>query len=401
MANINWDSQELESTAAQVNTLLQNYDKTMDEIQQTLNTMEFRLKLRTDVDNDLSKLKRRVSQERSKMQQVRQTVNLAAGKTTDLNGKLIGYTNDIGDLSVKSNASNISAGNSVNFLQWTALGSLGISGMVDVISGFVSKIGSWLLGKKSGQTDTSTTPSIDYSGKEHPNTVSSSDVSNTTSNASSTTQKTYGLTESTGSSRGNAEAAGLRYYAQMDASTWSVNGSDGQAYLNKRGAVGCGASAMAMVASYYYPDRQDYNPGKIADSNSAHTVGISQENARSIGLRISNLGAGKGDQDTQLTAASQQVMISKLDKALSDYQSGNGAPPVVGIDNGKVGNNHYVVILGKNSDGSYIIADSNQKTGSFNGCTKLVTTLDAGKLSRKNGTYTSYIKQIYLFDKLA
>ena len=25
MANINWDSQELESTAAQVNTLLQNY----------------------------------------------------------------------------------------------------------------------------------------------------------------------------------------------------------------------------------------------------------------------------------------------------------------------------------------------------------------------------------------
>ena len=70
MANINWDSQELESTAAQVNTLLQNYDKTMDEIQQTLNTMEFRLKLRTDVDNDLSKLKRRVSQERSKMQQV-------------------------------------------------------------------------------------------------------------------------------------------------------------------------------------------------------------------------------------------------------------------------------------------------------------------------------------------
>jgi hypothetical protein len=51
MANINWDSQELESTAAQVNTLLQNYDKTMDEIQQTLNTMEFRLKLRTDVDN--------------------------------------------------------------------------------------------------------------------------------------------------------------------------------------------------------------------------------------------------------------------------------------------------------------------------------------------------------------
>lgn len=33
MANINWDSQELESTAAQVNTLLQNYDKTMDEIQ--------------------------------------------------------------------------------------------------------------------------------------------------------------------------------------------------------------------------------------------------------------------------------------------------------------------------------------------------------------------------------
>ena len=71
MANINWDSQELESTAAQVNTLLQNYDKTMDEIQQTLNTMEFRLKLRTDVDNDLSKLKRRVSQERSKMQQVR------------------------------------------------------------------------------------------------------------------------------------------------------------------------------------------------------------------------------------------------------------------------------------------------------------------------------------------
>ena len=124
MANINWDSQELESTAAQVNTLLQNYDKTMDEIQQTLNTMEFRLKLRTDVDNDLSKLKRRVSQERSKMQQVRQTVNLAASKTTDLNGKLIGYTNDIGDLSIKSNTTNISAGNSVNFLQWTALGSL-------------------------------------------------------------------------------------------------------------------------------------------------------------------------------------------------------------------------------------------------------------------------------------
>lgn len=209
MANINWDSQELESTAAQVNTLLQNYDKTMDEIQQTLNTMEFRLKLRTDVDNDLSKLKRRVSQERSKMQQVRQTVNLAASKTTDLNGKLIGYTNDIGDLSVKSNASNISAGNSVNFLQWTALGSLGISGMVDVISGFVSKIGSWLLGKKSGQTDTSTTPSIDYSGKEHPNTVSSSDVSNTTSNASSTTQNTYGLTESTGSSRGKINCVWL------------------------------------------------------------------------------------------------------------------------------------------------------------------------------------------------
>lgn len=148
MANINWDSQELESTAAQVNTLLQNYDKTMDEIQQTLNTMEFRLKLRTDVDNDLSKLKRRVSQERSKMQQVRQTVNLAASKTTDLNGKLIGYTNDIGDLSIKSNTTNISAGNSVNFLQWTALGSLGISGMVDVVSGFVSKIGSWLIGKR-------------------------------------------------------------------------------------------------------------------------------------------------------------------------------------------------------------------------------------------------------------
>ena len=161
MANINWDSQELESTAAQVNTLLQNYDKTMDEIQQTLNTMEFRLKLRTDVDNDLSKLKRRVSQERSKMQQVRQTVNLAASKTTDLNGKLIGYTNDIGDLSIKSNTTNISAGNSVNFLQWTALGSLGISGMVDVISGFVSKIGSWFAGTKTITSETSPASNTD------------------------------------------------------------------------------------------------------------------------------------------------------------------------------------------------------------------------------------------------
>lgn len=180
MANINWDSQELESTAAQVNTLLQNYDKTMDEIQQTLNTMEFRLKLRTDVDNDLSKLKRRVSQERSKMQQVRQTVNLAASKTTDLNGKLIGYTNDIGNLSIQSGNADIGGGNCKNFLEGVTLSSIGIGTIGNVISSFVSKIKSWFSGEKGNKgeasRETNETSRVDYSGVEHPNTVTDKDV---------------------------------------------------------------------------------------------------------------------------------------------------------------------------------------------------------------------------------
>ena len=180
MANINWDSQELESTAAQVNTLLQNYDKTMDEIQQTLNTMEFRLKLRTDVDNDLSKLKRRVFQERSKMQQVRQTVNLAASKTADLNGKLIGYTNDIGDLSIQNGNADIGGGNCKNFFEGIALSSIGIGTIGNVISGFVSKIKDWFSGGKSDNgephRETNETSRVDYSGVEHPNTVTDKDV---------------------------------------------------------------------------------------------------------------------------------------------------------------------------------------------------------------------------------
>ena len=387
MANINWDSHELESTAAQVNTLLQNYDKTMDEIQQTLNTMEFRLKLRTDVDNDLSKLKRRVSQERSKMQQVRQAVNLAASKTTDLNGKLIGYTNDIGNLSIQSSNADIGGGNCVNFLEGVTLSSIGIGTIGNVISSFVSKIKNWFTGEKGTQGETSgetiETSRIDYSGVEHPNTISNP-------------PKAYGLTENTGTSRGNAEAAGLRYYAQMDASTWTVNGSDGKGYLDKYGKFGCGLSAMAMVSSYYYPDRNDFNPGLIV--NRTGLGGIDTNSAKSVGLKIKEV-----DRDSQLTKESQQIMIFQVDKALSDYQSGNGAPPVVRIDNGSVGNGHYIVILGKSSDGSYIITDSNQKSEPPNrvsGCTRFVTTVDVKNLSKKDGTYTSYIKQIYLFDKL-
>lgn len=201
-----------------------------------------------------------------------------------------------------------------------------------------------------------------------------------------------GLYSDTGSSKGNAEAAGLKYYAQMDSNTWKY-GED-TCYLSEKGAVGCGASAMAMVSSYYYKDVDYYSPGYIMGKNG--NVGINEKNANTIGLTIAG-----NEKDTVRNTETQANMRSILDQKLSNYQNGFAAPPVVGIDNGQEGKNHYVVVLGKNTDGSYIIADSNQKTGNWNGCTKLKLCIGTNELKRNTDdmSYTSYIKQIYTFEK--
>lgn len=395
MANINWDSQELESTAAQVNTLLQNYDKTMDEIQQTLNTMEFRLKLRTDVDNDLSKLKRRVSQECSKMQQVRQTVNLAASKTTDLNGKLIGYTNDIGDLSIKSNTTNISAGNSVNFLQWTALGSLGISGMVDVISGFVSKIGSWFSGKKKNTTETIQTSNTDYSGSEQPNTIPATSADVIGNAASANSESAYYIDK-------------LRTLGVSDdeiAKTISEGGSLKQMYdaypisLNHdvtRDRT-YGNAELWLVDGYRWKDQRDIWPSNYSGGGSCAVCSLSMS-LSTLGIKAlpkdimkynknnsvyMEANAWKGtNYRSDLVDVGSSYGTNGLDSAIEKYikYPGEYSAPVIKMDYGN--GTHYVTVVGKNNDGSYIIAD-----GSGNNMTTFRVT------GKSNGYYRDSSKK--------
>lgn len=211
----------------------------------------------------------------------------------------------------------------------------------------------------------------------------------------------------TGSSKQNAENAGLTYYTQGKGYNkyWNENvwkGSDGKSYADKLRSVGkdkngnnilkptrslaCGICCEAMIASYF---GAQLTPGQLLQANGG--------SASWDGSGVTKLMKQNGITSNRAVAktASPQEKISALDDAIENHRNNPGscAPPMVSIYSKGSGSNHFVMVVGKDEKGDYIIVDpaNNERT------TLKALTTGYGK-GNKTG-YESVIKGVWTWTK--
>lgn len=193
----------------------------------------------------------------------------------------------------------------------------------------------------------------------------------------------------TKSSCKNAGALGMTYYTQGKGynKAWNEKawiGSKGVSYADKRSSA-CDICCDSMVASHFGikmtpGDWLQANNGSYKWFKGAHKAMEQQ------GLKRNTVATQK------MTPKARQ---SKLDECLAKYQNDpkHNGPPMVGIYNKGEGSNHYVLVVGKDTGGNYIIIDP-----ANDGRTTLkVTAQETGKGSKTG--YTSCIKDVITWTK--
>lgn len=201
-------------------------------------------------------------------------------------------------------------------------------------------------------------------------------------------------TTNSGSAKGNAENLGMHYYTQgkgynkaWDAENFrSSEGND----FSRKASVSCGICCDAMLMSYLGVDKK---PGDLLQANydakcygSDGKLPSADFNAKGIkntlaenNLNYNELGNGQGS----------------LDKALANWQAdpNNVSPPMICITNYPKMSTHYVIVTGKNPDGSYnIINPSEDGKTTFNVTAK-------GSETSTSTSYGSPVRQVVQYSK--
>lgn len=167
----------------------------------------------------------------------------------------------------------------------------------------------------------------------------------------------------TGSSKQNAENVGLTYYTQgkgynkyWDERLWI--GSDGKqyAYIKRDGTathkVSCDICCASMAAAYF--GAKQLTPGVLLQAtggNPAYNVTSAKKEMAKYGISAETVAKNSDSAKTK---------VNKLDECLEKYRNDptHNAPPMISIYNKNNKNaNHYVMVVGKDKNGNYIIVD--------------------------------------------
>lgn len=195
-----------------------------------------------------------------------------------------------------------------------------------------------------------------------------------------------------GSSARNAANAGITYYTQgkgynkfWNGKVWI--GSNGTNYAGKS-SKSCGICCDAMIASYF---GAKLTPGNLLQANKGSA---SWDGSGVVKLMKKN-GLTKNTITYAKENISQKKKKEKLDKCLEKYKKdpGHNGPPMVSIYNKGAGSNHFVLVVGKDKSGNYIIIDpaNNERA------TLIVIEKNTGQ-GNKTG-YKSCIKGIFTWTK--
>lgn len=308
---------------------------------------------------------------------------------------------------------------------WPILGSvLGVLGAIPTVIGeifSVNKGGSaveWI--SSSGQTikDYLTKVFGDKQPEDSMLPADSSSASNQATDGSSVSvqpadiQPKEGrlLSESTGSSKGNADQAGLTYYTQgrnikedkngkpyenIYNAYWNYDqwkGADGTDYREKS-SVACGICCDAMIASHF---GLQVTPGELIQENQKKDVNH-YANASWNHAGVTEVMKEHGLTPKKLASlgSSYKMKQDALQECLEKYRKDpkHNAPPMVGIYNYGEGSNHYVLVAGQDENGDYIIIDPAEDKRT------ILKTKESGYGGGINGGYQSVIKEIIVWEK--
>lgn len=197
----------------------------------------------------------------------------------------------------------------------------------------------------------------------------------------------------TGSSKQNAENAGLTYYTQgkgynkyWNGKAWI--GSNGTNYDYKK-SLACGICCDAMVAAYF---GANLTPGNLLQANGG--------SASWNGTGVKNAMAQHGitSQTVAKNSESTEAKVNKLDECLEKYRNdpAHNAPPMISIYNkNNKDANHYVMVVGKDENGDYIIVDPANDDRTI----LKVKTEGYGKTMANKKGYESCIKNVIAWTK--
>lgn len=176
---------------------------------------------------------------------------------------------------------------------------------------------------------------------------------------------------------------------------WRVEAYTGSKYFDKSvwpkgydSGSGCGVAATATAISGLGIKA---TPAEIYSANGDKDLMSWGTVAKENGLKVSN--------QSKLASASlsYEERVDLIDSALEKYCSNPDqyAPPIIGFTKGyNGGSNHYVVVYGKNADGSYKIVDS---SGNYIETYQLVQ--EDFKQDNKGKTFYANLNQIVQYYK--
>ena len=176
---------------------------------------------------------------------------------------------------------------------------------------------------------------------------------------------------------------------------WRVEAYTGSKYFDKsvwpkgyNSGSGCGVAATATAISGLGIKA---TPAEIYSTNGNKNLMSWGTVAKENGLQVSN--------QSKLASASlsYEERVNLIDSALEKYCSNPDqyAPPIIGFTKGyNGGSNHYVVVYGKNADGSYKIVDS---SGNYIETYQLVQ--DHFGQANKGKTFYANLNQIIQYHK--
>ena len=176
---------------------------------------------------------------------------------------------------------------------------------------------------------------------------------------------------------------------------WRVEAYTGSKYFDKsvwpkgyNSGSGCGVAATATAISGLGIKA---TPAEIYSTNGNKNLMSWGTVAKENGLQVSN--------QSKLASASlsYEERVNLIDSALEKYCSNPDqyAPPIIGFTKGyNGGSNHYVVVYGKNADGSYKIVDS---SGNYIETYQLVQ--DNFGQDNKGKTFYANLNQIIQYHK--
>lgn len=396
MAKIDIYTNEIASLSTRlkkISSVIADAEKVAANVQSSL---DFQVAAKSSIDSSLSKVRKNLRTQNAKMTDLANLTAVSGEEFISADGQMnkktqsiIGKIKNALDTTVRSiknylvsaTVSKHAAVNNVFLTSGSVIAGAGVSNLISKLKD--------VTGKEKEKPGGQTTTKNETATKSTTTSKSTATTKNTTTSKNTATTKKPALTD-TGSSYKNAKALGITYYTQGKKYNkyWNNNawkGSNGKDYSGKA-SVACGICCDAMIASHF---GVKLTPGQLLQANGG--------SASWDGSGVVNLMKKNGLTKSRVVSkdASPKEKISKLDDCLAKYEKDpkHNAPPMVSIYSKGAGSNHFVMVVGKDKNGNYIIVDpaNDERT------TLKVTEGATGK-GNKTG-YASAIKSVFVWKK--